>query len=198
MTAIVGRVALSAVALVLAACGGHPAAGMATPSPVVSSPRPTSGSATAGVLRFPAQLLGLSKNTTAHAEQVASSLDREAAAKLKETVTGAQAVFYGRGQDGFLVDAGTWVRRVASPAKIANGLRAVMLAKGAADIMVFPADPDDRALACGQLHYRGRAVIMCFWADHVSFGMAVYYPGFASSLRDGAAKTRQIASAVVR
>jgi hypothetical protein len=35
------------------------------------------------------------------------------------------------------------------------------------------------------------------WADHVSFGVALYPPGFASSLGDGASKTSQIRSAVV-
>lgn len=203
-TTVGGRVALGAAAIVLAACGGQHTASPATASPASSSPAPqSSNSATTVAVHLPTQLLGQNENTSAAAKQATSILDRQYVSLLTAGLGGSwkTAIYGGNAQnattpttDFFFVIAGTLTRPIASPDNVARKLQNSMLTRGITDAKLFPADANGEALVCGQTHMD----IVCSWADHVSLGYVLYSPGFASSLSDGASKTSQVRSAVVR
>lgn len=198
-----GRAALGAAAIVLAACGGqHTTAAVPASSPASSS-APQSGSsattAAGAAVHFPNQLLGRNKNTSAAAKQVVGILNREFVSRLTAELGGGAAAIYGGGKsattpttDFFFVIA-TALARPISPDVFAHRLQSSMLSRGATNVKLFPAGAYGGVLVCGQTH----SDIICSWADHVSLGIVLYSPGFASSLSDGASKTRQTRSAVV-
>lgn len=201
-TIVRGGAALGAAVIALAACGAQHAAAPATAPPATSSPALHSthgaGSAAAGAVHFPNQLLGLNKNTSAVAKQSISILDKNYVSPLTAYLVGGKSAIYGGGQNGaspfFFVAAGTLPRPIASPDNVAHKLHRVMLNSHITDTKLFLAGPNGAALVCGHTHNMDT---LCFWADHVSFGVVLYPPGFASSLSDGASKTSQIRSAVV-
>ena len=203
-TATLGsRAAIGAVAIALAACGGQHTAASATDSSSASSPAPrsTGSAATAagGVVHFPDQLLGRNKNTSAGAKQVVGLLNAQFVSRLTAALGAGKAAMYGGGKSAttpttnFFFVIASALDRPISPDSFARKLKSSMLAKGVTDAKVFPADANGRALACGQ----AQSDIICSWADHVSLGIVLYSPGFASNLNDGASKTGQIRSAVV-
>jgi hypothetical protein len=200
MTTLGGRAALGAAVIVVAACGAQHTSSAAKALAGASSPAPhsiSSATTAAGAVLFPDQLLGQTKNTSAAGKQAASILDRQYVSHLAADLVGANAAIYGGGQNGatpfFFVVAGTLARRITSPDNAAHVLQNSMLSRGISGAKLFPAGPNGVALACGQTHMD----ILCGWADHVSFGIVLYSPGFTSSLNDGASKTSQIRSAVV-
>jgi hypothetical protein len=204
-TATIGnRAAIGAVVIALAACGGQHTAASATDSPPPSSPAPQSTSsastATGAVVHFPNQLLGRNENTSAGAKQVIGLLNAKFVSRLTAALGGGEAAMYGGGQSAttatsnfFFVIAAPLAKPI-SPDTFARKLQSSMLARGVTDAKVFPAGANGRALVCGQ----AQSDIICSWADHVSLGIVLYSPGFASSLNDGASRTEQIRSAVVR
>ncbi len=201
IAAIRGGAALGTAVIVLAACGAQHVAAPATSSPATSSPAlhsSTSASTAAGAVHFPNQLLGLNKNTSAVAKQSIRILDKGYVSPLTAYLVGGKSAIYGGGQNGatpfFFVAAGALPSPIASPDNVAHKLHSVMLNSHITDAKLFPAGPNDEALVCGHTH---NTDTLCFWADHVSFGVVLYPPGFASSLGDGASKTSQIRSAVV-
>jgi hypothetical protein len=198
--AIGGRAALGAAAIMMVACGAQHTSAPATASAAASSPAPhNSNSATAaGLVSLPNQLPGRNKNTSAVAKQAVSVLDRTYVSPLTADLHGTwKAALYGGGQNGetpfFFVVAGKLDKRIASPDSVAHRLQNSMVGRGITDAKVFPAGPGGEALVCARTHMD----IICSWADHVSFGVVLYSPGFASSLNDGASKARQVRSAVV-
>ena len=198
-----GRAALGAVAIALAACGGQHTTAAAPASPPASSSAPRSSSpataAAGAAVHFPNQLLGQNKNTSAAAKQVIGILNREFVSRLTAELGGGEAAIYGGGEsvtapttDFFFVIA-TALAKPISPDVFARSLQSSMVARGITNAKLFPAGVSGGALVCGQT----RSDIICSWADHVSLGIVLYSPGFASSLSDGASKTRQTRSAVV-
>ena len=115
-------------------------------------------------------------------------------------MVGGKTAIYGGEQNGatpfFFVTAGAWAQPVASPDNVAHPLQEFLRTKGFTDARVFPPGPDGAALVCGQRHVAAGPNTVCEWADHVSFGIVLYSPGFVSSLSDAASKTSQIRSAI--
>jgi hypothetical protein len=151
-------------------------------------------------VHFPNQLLGRNENTSAGAKQVIGLLNAKFVSRLTAALGGGEAAMYGGGQSAttptsnfFFVIAAPLAKPI-SPDTFARKLQSSMLARGVTDAKVFPAGTNGRTLVCGQ----AQSDIICSWADHVSLGIVLYSPGFASSLNDGASKTKQIRSAVVR
>ena len=195
------RTAIGAVAIALAACGGQHTAASATDPPPASSPAPqTNSPTTAAVVNFPHQLLGQNENTSAGAKQVISLLNAEYVSPLTAKLGSAKAAMYGGGKSAttpttnFFFVIATSLDKPISPNVFAHKLQSSMSARGVTNAKVFPAGASGKALACGQTHND----IICSWADHVSLGIVLYSPGFATSLNDGASKTEQIRSTVVR
>jgi hypothetical protein len=205
ITSVAGRAVLGAAAVMLASCGGQHMQAPATTSPAASSPSTHSSSTAAAVtgsVHFPAQLLGLKKNTTATGGQVASTLSRVFASRLVGQVVAEKAAIYGGQQNAsppfFLVVAGAWAKRVASPEAVAHIIQEFLVTRGFTDARVLPTGANGEVPVCGHKPLKiGGADIVCEWADHATFGVVLYPPGFASSLSDGASKTSQIRSAVV-
>lgn len=201
ITIIRGCAAVGSAVIVLAACGAQHTTAPATASPAPSSSaRHSSGpvSTVAGAVHFPNQLLGLNKNTSAVAKQSISILDKNYVSPLTAYLIGGKSAIYGGGQNGatpfFFVAAGALPRPIAAPDNVAHKLHSVMLNSHITDAKLFPAGANGDALVCG---HTDNMDTLCFWADHVSFGVVLYPPGFASSLGDGASKTSQIRSAAV-
>jgi hypothetical protein len=146
---------------------------------------------------FPNQLLGRNKNTSTAAKQAISTLDKQYASPLAAYLVGGKSAIYGGGQNGatpfFFLVAGALPKPIASPDNIAHKLHSVMLVSRITDAKLFPG-PNGATVVCGHTHNMDT---LCFWVNHVSFGVVLYPPGFASSLNDGASKTSEIRSAVV-
>ncbi len=199
-----GRAALGAVAIMLAACGGQHSVALATTSHPATSPSPHSSHSAAtatGFVHFPAQLLGLNKNTTTTAQQVASSLSRGLATRLMGHVVDEKAAIYGGQQNAatpfFLVVAAAWAKRIASPDSVAHILQEFLVTKGFTNAALLPTGSNGVALVCGHKHVSAGTDTVCEWADHTSFGAVLYSPGFTPSLSTAASKTSQIRSTVV-
>ena len=194
-----GCAAAGAAVIMLAACGGQPAAAPAA-SPATPSPPPHSSSAStaAGAVHFPNQLLGLKRNTSAVAKQTISVLDKDYVSPVTAYLVGEKSAMYSGGQNGatsfFFVASGALPGPIASPDNVGHKLRGVMLNSHIADAKFFPAGPHGAAVVCGHTSNKDT---LCFWTDHMSFGVVLYPPGFAASLGDGASKTSQIRSGVV-
>src|SRR5215471_4991806 len=187
-----GRAALGATAVMLAACSGQHAAAPVATSPAASSPAPHSSTSAApnGPVHMPAQLLGLNENTSATAMQAISVLRKGIASRSMGQLIGEKAAIYGGGHNGaqpfFLVVAGDWAKRVASPDNAAHVIQEFLVTKGFADAKLLPAGSPGEALVCGHKHVQTGTDTVCEWADHTSFGAALYPPGFTSSLSDAA------------
>lgn len=204
MTTTGGRVALSAAAILIAACSAQQTSGLATASHAAASPashHSTSAAAATGSVHFPAQLLGLKVNTSATAMQTISILRKQVISHLMGRLIGEKAAIYGGGQNGatpfFLMFAGAWAKRVAFPDNVAHAIQEFLVTKGFTDARLLPAGANGVAMVCGRKHVQTGTDTVCEWADHVSFGAALYPPGFTSSLSDAASQTSQIRSAVV-
>ena len=202
----IGRLVIPAAAVImLAACGGQPTAAPATTSPASSSTTPQSSTAaTATTISLPAQLLGQNENTSTGAEQLISFFNKNLISALTAGTGGHwTAAVYGGGDmqsdttpasDFFVVVAGTLTKPISSPTAYVRQLQDSLLAKGITDVKLLPADANGEARACGE----EQGYIICSWADPSSVGYVVYAAGSASGLSDGADKTSQIRSAVVR
>jgi hypothetical protein len=210
MTTIGSCAALAAAVIVLAACGAQHAAAPATSSAAASSPAlhssgaapatasPATSSPAVGTVSFPNQLLGLNKNTSAEAKQSIKILDKDYVSPLTAYLVNGKSTIYGGGQNGatpfFFVAAGALPGTIASPNSIGHKLHRVMVNSRITDARLFPAGPNGAAVVCGHTSSRDT---LCFWVDHVTFGVVLYPPGFASSLSGGASKTSQVRSGVV-
>jgi hypothetical protein len=150
---------------------------------------------------MPAQLLGLKENTSTTAMQAISILRKGIASGSMGQLIGEQAAIYGAehnaAQPFFLVIAADWAKRVASPDNAAHVIQGFLVTKGFTDAELLPAGSPGEALVCGHKHVQTGTDTVCEWADHMSFGAALYPPGFTSSLSDAASQTNQIYSAVV-
>lgn len=203
VTAAGGCTVLAAAAIMLAACGGQHTAAPATTSAAASSPSAHSSSSAAAVtgsVQLPAQLLGLNKNISATAKQAIPTVSQQFASPLMRDVAGGRTAIYGGQNDAtplVFVSAGMWAKHLGSPDNAAHELQEFLRTKGFTDARVLPPGPDGEALACGQRHIAPGTNTVCYWADHLTFGVAVYSSGFVSSLSDAASKTSQIRSAVV-
>ena len=150
---------------------------------------------------MPAELLGLKENTSATAMQAISILRKGIASGSMGQLIGEKAAIYGAehnaAQPFFLVIAAEWAKRVASPDNAAHVIQGFLVTKGFTDAELLPAGSPGEALVCGHKHVQTGTDTVCEWADHMSFGAALYPPGFTSSLSDAASQTNQIYSAVV-
>lgn len=204
MSAIGRRAALGATMILLAACGGQHTATPVAASGGSSSPAPQrSSTAAATAVRFPAQLLGLREAPSSSALSMASSFDQTFNVPLATTIGGHWATEeYGTTDtpnvtvpelNFFILGMAKLPKPVAAPDSYVRQIQGNFFPKGAT-VQFFPADASGAALICGpQQNY-----IQCIWADHGSAGYVLYSdPGTVSSAAEGAAKTRQIHSAVV-
>jgi hypothetical protein len=201
--ATIGRLVIPGAAVImLAACGGQPTAAPAT-TPPATTPQ-SSTAATATTISLPTQLLGQNENTSTGAEQLISFFDKNFISPLTAGTGGHwTAAVYGGGDmqsdttpasNFFIVVAGRLTKPISSPTAYVRQLQDSLLAKGITDVKLLPADANGEARACGE----EQDDIICSWADPSSVGYVVYAAGAASGLSDGADKTSQIRSAVVR
>jgi hypothetical protein len=193
-----GYAALCVAAVMVAACSTQHASDAATASPSVSSPSPANSSpaTAAGAVSFPSQLLGRDKNSSAAAEKVISSLDKEYVSTFTAILGGTgKGAIYGDEQNGFfIVIAAKAQKQIASPDTAVRDIQNDWASSGVTDLNVFPGGSNGQETACQQTPQQD---VVCFWADHLSIGITLYTPGLASGLKDGASKTIQIRSAVV-
>jgi hypothetical protein len=193
-----------ATVVLLAACGGQPPATPAAASGGSSSPTPQrSGTVAATVVRFPVQLLGLKEAPSGSEMSMASEFDQTFNVPLAKNIGGHWATEeYGSSGtpdvtvsklNFFVLGAAALPKPVASPDSYVRQIQGNFFSKGAT-VQFFPADASGVALICGP----SENFIQCIWADHGSAGYVLYSgPRTASSVADGAAKTRQIHSAVI-
>lgn len=145
---------------------------------------------------FPGMLLGLSRDTSPDAQQVAGQAGSELGL-FQGLFVHPGVALYGTGtDDGLLILAGQWSDAAkallgSSKPQAINGLES----QGVTDATLFPAGPRGGSLACGDKTIGGQSGIICVWADRNGFGATLYF-GTASNLSDAAGKTIQVRSAV--
>ena len=189
-----GTITLSVVAVV--AIG---AAACRSSSPPTAAPSPATA---ASGLHFPAQLLGLNKNTSSVA-QAATRAFTSALAADRNNVRPPQGAFYGGISGPAIVVFGARYSGAAAQAVqsvptafdmgFAEGLAR---STGSTDLRSFPAGPHGGALYCGDGTLNGVTGITCGWAEKVREGFVLYLRGSASSLSDAASKTNQVRAAI--
>jgi hypothetical protein len=201
--------AVAVIGAVACGSGSSPTAASSSPtaasSPATtgsSSPTAASSPATTGSgLHLPVQLLGLNKNTSSVARGVASAFGRGLGAAARADFRGLHGAIYGDlSGPTIAVFAARWTsaaaRRAASAAfDKSTAVRGVQ-GMGSTDGQSFPAGPQGGALECGHATSSGLKVIVCLWADPMTYGGVVYVLGSASSLSDAASKTNQVRSAI--
>jgi hypothetical protein len=171
----------------------------AAPSPATAASR--SATAASG-LHFPAQLLGLNKNTSSVA-QAATRTFTSALAAGRNNVHPPQGAVYGGISGPAIVVFGARFYGAAAqaaqavPAAFDMGFAAGLArSTGSTDLRSFPAGPHGGALYCGHGTVNGVTGITCGWIEKVREGFVLYLRGSASSLSHAASKTNQIRAAI--
>src|SRR5262249_24078850 len=185
---------LSVVTLVVLVAIGAGACGSSSLPTAASEPAAASGG-----LRFPARLLGLSRNTSEAAEDTIHAISSTRVTERKN-ISGFQAAIYGySGHAAIYVSGFRWssvARRAeeSHPSTFYKGF-ATGLAKasGSTDLRSFPVGQQGGALFCGHVH---NGIIVCGWVEKVRAGSVLYFNGAASSLGDAASKASQIRAAI--
>jgi hypothetical protein len=148
---------------------------------------------------FPSTLLGLTRDTSPDAQQVAGQISSELGV-LSGLIANPGAAVYGTGppNQGVLVMTGQWSDAAKAdglisdtPTQAIDGLKS----QGVTDATVYPGGPRGGNLACGDTTIAGAASVVCAWTDDKMFGVT-FYLGVTSSLSDAASKTIQVRSAV--
>ena len=146
---------------------------------------------------FPSTLLGLARDTSPDAQQLAGQVTSSVGLFQGIIVHPGTAV-YDNANQGVVILTGQWSDAAKAAGLISNtptqaidGLKS----QGVTDATLFPAGPLGGSLACGDKTLGGQPIIICLWTDGKIFGVT-FYVGSASSLSDAAAKTIQVRSAV--
>jgi hypothetical protein len=196
-----GAITLSVVAVVAIGAGACRSSSppTAAPTPPTAAPRPPTAATS---LHFPAQLLGLSKNTSSVA-QAAIRVFTSALAAGRNNVRPPQAAVYGGVSGPAIVVFGARFYGAAAqaaqsvPAAFDMGFAAGLAGStGSTDQRSFPAGPHGGALYCGDGTLNGVTGIACGWIEKVREGFVLYLRGSASSLSDAASKTNQVRAAI--
>ena len=152
---------------------------------------------TAETTSFPGTLLGLARDTSSDAQQLAGQVTSNLSVFQGILVHPGTAV-YDNANQGLVILTGQWSDAAKAaglisitPAQTIDGLKS----QGVTDATSFPAGPLGGSLACGDKNLGSQPSIICLWADNKIFGVT-FYIGSASSLSDAAAKTIQVRSAV--
>lgn len=146
---------------------------------------------------FPGSLLGLARDTSPDAQQLAGQVTSEVGLFQGIIVHPGTAV-YDNANQGLVILTGQWSDAAkaaglvsSTPTYAIDGLKS----QGVTDATLFPAGPLGGRLVCGDKTVSGQPIIICLWTDSKIFGVT-FYVGSASSLSDAAAKTIQVRSAV--
>jgi len=170
-----------------------------------SSP-PTAASSPATVasgLHFPAQLFGLSKDTSSDARGFTRQFT-SALATHRDIVRRPQGAVYGTvsSNQPFILVSGFSLSSAATPSAESDPASDKSYAESiprwinSTSVQSFPAGPHGGALYCGHLTLDSVSSFICGWAEKVRGGMVVYGAGSASSLSDAASKTNQVRAAI--
>jgi hypothetical protein len=192
-----GTIAPSVVAMVtLVAIGAGACRSSSAPA---AAPSPATA---ASSLHFPAQLIGLNKNTSSLAQAAARAVTSALAAD-RNNVRSPQGAVYGGISGPAIVVVGARFYRAAAhaaesvPAAFDMGFAAGLArSTGSTDLRSFPAGPHGGALYCGDGTLSGVTGITCGWAEKVKEGFVLYLRGSALSLRDAASETNQVRAAI--
>jgi hypothetical protein len=192
-----GTIAPSVVAVVTLVAIG--AGACRSSSPPAAAPSPATA---ASSLHFPAQLLGLNRNTRSLAQAAARAFTSALAAD-RNNVRPPQGTVYGDISGPAIVVVGARFYRAAAraaesvPAAFDMGFAAALArSTGSTDLRSFPAGPHGGALYCGDGTLNGVTGITCGWAEKVGEGFVLYLRGSTSSLRDAASETNQVRAAI--
>jgi hypothetical protein len=199
-----GTIAPSVVAVVTLVAIGAGACRSSSPPAAAASPATAASSpATAASSRhFPAQLLGLKKNTSSAAQAAARAFTSALAADRNNVRPPRGAVYGGISGPAIVVVGARFYRAAARaaesvPVAFDMGFAAGLArSTGSTDLRSFPAGPHGGALYCGDGTLNGVTGITCGWAEKVSEGFVLYLRGSASSLRDAASETNQVRAAI--
>ena len=151
-----------------------------------------------GPIVLPSTLLSLNRDTSAPAKQFAQNLVANEQA-YEAAIGSPTAALYGDPPNGaFSVLVGTPCSGgscvLGSPQQLVHVARA----HGYADATAFSPRAPGGTLICFSYSAGGAKIIRCTWIDQVSQGRIDFYDGFASSLADAAAMTRQVRDAIER
>jgi hypothetical protein len=186
------------VAMAAGACDGS-----SPPKAASSPPTPASSPSAAGSrLHFPAQLLGLHKNSSPAIQGAIRALTAKLATD-RNNLRSPQGAFYG-GTSGpaMVVYGALFTGAAARAAKSVSASFDQGFAKGFAkstgssDLRSFPAGPHGGALYCGHQTRNSVPAITCAWADKMRAGAVIYFREAASSLSDAASKMNQVRAAI--
>jgi hypothetical protein len=147
---------------------------------------------------FPSTLLGLARDTSPDAQQVAGQVSSGLGVLQGIIVDPGAAAYDNTSNQAVLILTAQWSDAAKAAGLISNpsaGAIDGLKSQGVTDAILFPAGPHGGSLACGHQTFDGQPSITCAWTDAKMFGVAFYF-GVASSLSDAAAKTIQVRSAV--
>ena len=147
---------------------------------------------------FPGTLLGLARDTSSDAQQVAGQVSSGLGVFQGIIVDPGAAAYDDGSNQAVLILTAQWSDAAKAAGLISNtsaGAMGGLKSQGVTDATLFPAGPRGGSLACGHLSIDGQSSITCAWADDKMFGVTFYF-GVASSLSDAAVKTIQARSAV--
>jgi len=191
------------VAIGAAACGGtsSPAPTASSPAAAASSPAGAASSPAASGPHLPAQLLGLSKNTSQQVQAQARTMG------VMLTNTHAfrhpQVVFYGQIHSGRVLQVflAPWSSKALAQgaASAAGGkffAKGIASSTGSTDLRSFPPGPNGGLLECGHVASLIGKQFFCVWSSKQAVGGVSFIRGAASSLSEAASKTAQIRSAI--
>ncbi|HEY3033074.1 MAG TPA: hypothetical protein VGJ54_00240 [Streptosporangiaceae bacterium] len=156
---------------------------------------------TASGVHLPAQLLGLSKNTSPQVQAQVRTIRKVLG--NTHVLRNPQIAYYGRLSKGPVVQvfaarwsSGALAQGMGSAAGGRAFAKGIAKSTGSTDLHAFPAGPNGGVVECGHLASLSGKQMFCAWADKKTAGGVTYIRGAASSLSDAASKTNQIRAAI--
>jgi hypothetical protein len=146
---------------------------------------------------LPGRLLGLSRDSSPHAQLLDHNIETNARASTGDELGNPVAgIYIDSGGHGFAVVVGTPCTDGGCVIPTAQQLVHTMRAHGAADATAFSPGPDGGLLTCFSYTDQGRPYIQCSWIDQVTAAEVNFAGGYVSNLADAATKTRELRDAV--
>ena len=150
---------------------------------------------------LPSTLLGLRRNTSQDAKQLAYQFAGTNQKQGPKTIAVPLAAEYGNTATGraLLLFVRRWC--AGGGCRPVSEQRALQTEKADrySDATAFPLGrPGSGWMTCFSHRYQNDPVISCTWFDHITLGSVIFSRGYASNLADAASKTRQIRQAVER
>jgi len=145
---------------------------------------------------LPSTLLRLNRDTSPAALQSAQNLVANEQANVAALGKPVAGLYRDTGTGGFSVLVGTPCEGGSCVSESSQQVVQDERAHGHADTSAFPPGPAGGILICFSDTGHGGNVIHCAWIDQVTEGLVVFSGGFAPTLADAAAKTRQVRDAI--